>query len=392
MINLITGLPGNGKTLYALSYVKQWAEKDNRPVYYAGIKDLMLPWTEIDPTKWFECPANSIIVIDECQTVFRPRSVGKEPPDYVAKLETHRHQGLDIVLITQHPLLADSAIRRLVGKHIHVVRTFGTERATLHEWASVRENCDKPAGRSDSIKHHWAYPKDAYSYYKSAEVHTVKRNIPMRLYLLIAIPVFLIGCVFYFKHFAEKQKHINNPTQEETTGASKAVLTASSEKGKVSYKNAIEDAKQFVFEETPRVVGLPQTAPRYDELTKPVEVPVPAGCVQSSHGCKCYTQQATSMDVEESLCMEIVKHGFFEDFERSARKKEVQPKLASNQPRDDQRNGQDNGEPVGHGWVSLGDIKTKRMVTDHEKAAAEAQAAGGQMPTNPKLNGLKGEI
>ena len=351
MITLITGLPGNGKTLYALSYVKQWAEKDNRPVYYSGIKDLMLPWTEIDPTKWFDCPVNSIIVIDECQTVFRPRSLGKEPPDYVAKLETHRHQGLDIVLITQHPMLADSAIRRLVGKHVHVVRTFGTERATLHEWASVRENCDKPSGRADSIKHHWKYPKDAFSFYKSAEVHTVKRNIPMRFWLFVLIPVLLVCCFLYLKHFSDKQKHIND-VPPDSPALSKPVLSAANEKGRVSYKNAIEDAKQYVFEETPRVVGLPQTAPRYDELTKPVEVPVPAGCVQSSHGCKCYTQQATSMDVEESLCVEIVKHGFFEDFERSSKKKEPQqPKLASDASAKSQNNVPDKDVDRSHGWV-----------------------------------------
>src|SRR5450830_508498 len=388
MINLITGLPGNGKTLYALSFVKQWAEKDNRPVFYAGIKDLKLPWTEIDPTKWFECPANSIIVIDECQTVFRPRSVGKEPPDYVAKLETHRHQGLDIVIFTQHPLLADSSIRRLVGKHIHVVRSFGTERATLHEWGSVRENCDKPSGRADSIKHLWKYPKESFEFYKSAEVHTVKRNIPVRVYLFILIPLLLIASVFYLKYFSNKQKHINGANNEDTS-ISKPILQASNEKGKVSYRNAIEDAKQFVFEETPRIQGLPQTAPRYDELTKPVEVPVPAGCVQSSHGCKCYTQQATSMDVEKSLCEDIVKHGFFEDFERTSRKKEAQAQkaLAKNDVRDQPQI----KEPSGS-WVSLGDSKTARMVTDHEKAAMEAQANNNQMSTNPKFNAAGGNI
>jgi hypothetical protein len=59
MICLITGLPGNGKTLYALQWVKDKAEKEGRPVFYARIKGLKLPWTLIDPFKWFECPANA---------------------------------------------------------------------------------------------------------------------------------------------------------------------------------------------------------------------------------------------------------------------------------------------------------------------------------------------
>ncbi|MBC3871913.1 zonular occludens toxin domain-containing protein [Undibacterium oligocarboniphilum] len=331
MINLITGLPGNGKTLYALSYVKQWAEKDSRPVFYSGIKDLMLPWTEIDPIKWFECPPGSIVVIDECQTVFRPRSIGKEPPDYVAKLETHRHQGIDLVLITQHPLLADSAIRRLVGRHLHVMRKFGTNAATIHEWAGCKDTCDKSAGRADSIKHHWAYDKKAFEYYKSAEVHTVKRNIPMRIYILLLVP-FLIGfAVWYVKVYTDKQrgKDVDKPVAESGFQPLKTSLAPASAGGRVAYANALDDAKQYVFEQTPRVEGLPHTAPKYDEITKPVEVPVPAGCVQTkSSGCKCYSQQATPIDMPQALCEGIVKHGYFEDFERSKRPKEKQLEVA----------------------------------------------------------------
>ena len=65
MIELITGTPGSGKTLYAISQIKAKSEKENRPVYYSGIADLTLGWTEIDPEKWFDAPPNSIVVIDE---------------------------------------------------------------------------------------------------------------------------------------------------------------------------------------------------------------------------------------------------------------------------------------------------------------------------------------
>lgn len=44
MIDLITGLPGNGKTLYTISTVKKMSEGENRPVYYAGIPELTLDW------------------------------------------------------------------------------------------------------------------------------------------------------------------------------------------------------------------------------------------------------------------------------------------------------------------------------------------------------------
>jgi zona occludens toxin len=84
---------------------------------------------------------------------------------------------------------------------------------------------------------------------------------------------------------------------------------------KVSYKNAVDDAHQFVFDRTARVNGLPQTSPQYDELIKPSIVPVPAACVASKTRCACYTQQGTPMQVGDSLCMMIVKNGYFQDFD-----------------------------------------------------------------------------
>lgn len=145
MITLITGLPGACKTLYTLNYVKAKAEKEGRPVYYNGIPELTLPWEMIDdPEKWYELPEGAIIVIDECQRVFRPRASSAAVPMHVEKFETHRHRGYDIFLITQHPMLLDGNVRRLSGQHFHCVRTFGMQRATIHEWQQVGYFCPSP--------------------------------------------------------------------------------------------------------------------------------------------------------------------------------------------------------------------------------------------------------
>lgn len=316
MITLITGLPGACKTLYTLTFVKAWAEKEGRDVFYAGIKDLMLPWTEIDATKWFECPTGSIIVIDEAQTIFRPRSLGKEPPDYVSKLETHRHQGIDIVLITQHPLLVDSAIRRLTGKHMHCVRQWGMQKSTLHEWNSVRENCDKPAGRTDSIKHHWKFDKRSYAFYKSAEVHTVKRNIPMRVWVLfVGMP--LIFAFLGYRIYSSVNERMHPTAAAQSSGAIKSAAPAGlrDDTPKPAYLDPVDDARRFVFDRTPRVDGLQLTAPRYDKVTEAKTAPIPAACVTMQGQCKCYSQQGTRLDVPADMCIEIVERGFFVDFD-----------------------------------------------------------------------------
>lgn len=315
-LELITGLPGNGKTLYAIKYVKEWSARENRPVFYSGIAlgdELKDKWTEIDPEKWFEAPAGAIIIIDECQRIFRPRSLGKEPPDYVARLETIRHQGLNMVLITQHPLLADASIRRLCGKHMHCIRKWGTESSTIHEWASVRDNCDKSAGRKDSIKHAWKFDKSVYALYKSAEVHTIKRRIPMRVWMLLCIPFLLIAAAYAVYWLTIGKKHPVAPVGAAGVSAPAGVVQERSAAAK--WQDPMADAKQFAFDATPRVVGLPHTAPKYDSVTKPTVAPVPSSCLASKERCKCYSQQATVMDVPEPMCREIVARGFFVDFQ-----------------------------------------------------------------------------
>lgn len=315
MINLITGLPGASKTLYTLSIVDALSKSTNRPVFYSGIADLKLPnWTEIEADKWFECPANSLVVIDECQRVFRPRTNGTVPPPHVSELETHRHKGIDLYMVTQHPMLADTALRRLSGRHLHVVRQFGMQRSTVHEWPSVKDTCDKTSGRADSIKHLWSFDKSMFDKYKSAEVHTVKRVIPMRVKLLMCIPFLLAAAVYYgYKRFEAKTK----PDAVLVDQAKYIGVSSPGAKQAASYKNAMEDAKQYAYDRTPRVESLAFTAPRYDEVTKPTIAPVPVACVQSAKGCKCYSQQGTRLDVDVTMCKKIVDEGFFVDFDNS---------------------------------------------------------------------------
>lgn len=159
MITIITGLPGNGKTLYALTYINAYSEKEKRDVYYSGIKDLLLPWTETKPEEWHTLPPGSIIVIDECQFVFPKKPNGSKLPEFYEKLAVHRHSGYDIFLITQHPSLVDNFVRQLCGRHFHVIRKFGMQRANVWEWASANTSPEKPASHKTAILHKFKYPK-----------------------------------------------------------------------------------------------------------------------------------------------------------------------------------------------------------------------------------------
>lgn len=311
MITLITGQPGAGKTLYGLNYVREWSERENRPVYYNGITDLKLPWIEMDSGEdWHKCPDGSIIVIDECQRVFRPRGTGSNVPPHVALLETHRHRGIDIVLVTQHPMLADTNVRRLCGRHFHVVRAFGTKKATVHEWSEVREQCDK--NRAGSIRHDFFYPKAAFEWYKSAEIHTHKARIPPRVFFLAVIPLLLGLLGWYMLNWYESRSK-NAPTNPLTLGAKSSASAMGPPNAYAATGSKIEPAEpmQWFYSRVPRVSTLPHTAPMYDEVTRPVEAPIPAACVASASKCTCFSQQATLLDLEDRACRAIVKTGYF---------------------------------------------------------------------------------
>lgn len=317
MIYLITGLPGNGKTLYTLWHIRDRAKQENRPVYVSGIPDLALTdWYQIDEEQarnWFELPDGAIIVIDEAQRIFRPRPGRGEPPPHVAQLETHRHKGYDIYLITQHPSLIDQNVRRLAGTHRHVQRTFGMQRAVIHEWGEVHLDCERR--RDDSSKTTWSFPKDVYKLYKSAEVHTHKAQIPKQVWYLLALVALLVGLLVFLK------VRVGDRIDGKVPGADQPASSASSSPGFSSpeYGSGTGDAplttEQYIASLTPRVPDLAYTAPRYDDVTKPTTAPFPVGCIQSGDSCKCYTQQATRYKASAEFCVNFVKFGVFRDWE-----------------------------------------------------------------------------
>lgn len=325
MITLITGLPGNGKTLFALWYIKQKAEKEKREVYYHNIKDLTLPWEAFEVEKWMDLPKGSIIVIDECQFVFSKKPNGSKLPEFYEQLATHRHRGFDIYLVTQHPSLIDNFVRQLVGQHYHAVRKFGFERSTIYEWSSVNPAPTSSNSQKAAVPMKWAFPKEVYGYYKSAEVHTVKRSIPMKVVLGVLFIVAVLAGGYWildrFQHRGDKAT-VAGGAQATQPGAPGAGSPAGPGDGKRKFEpGSLEDAQYYIAMNQPRIAGLPQSAPKYDELTKPSRVPVPSACIQIGSvrdgreiRCKCYSQDGTPMNVEFNMCIKIAQEGVFLDF------------------------------------------------------------------------------
>jgi hypothetical protein len=296
-----------------------------REVYYAGIEGLKLPWTLLDnPLEWFNCPVGAIIVLDECQNYFRPRAYGKDVPEAVSRFEVHRHHGHDVVLITQNPMLIDVNIRRVAGRHLHIVRAFGSHKAIVHEWGSVQSEPNHATAKAQALDSTFQYPKEDFALYKSAELHTVKRKVPMRIWFLFASPFVIVaaaGAAYWsFQRTADAAKVGKAAEVVKAEGAASGKPLGLFDRPGSSSSGEVKGPKtlaELVKERTPLLAGFPHTAPVYYELTRPKAVPMPAACIKSrSKGCRCFTQQATLIaDLSQEQCSQIVDRGYFMDFD-----------------------------------------------------------------------------
>lgn len=332
MLYLYTGVPGAGKTLYAVSNLVKRKDFKDRPIFVDGIKDLDhdkinyfdIPEGESIQTwpKW--APPGAIIVVDECQRIFRPRPSGSKVPDYVAELETHRHRGLDFILITQHPRLIDVHLRGLIEHHTHLGKTNLGLRRKLEWTTGGAKDPESRANIREALISVYRLDKSVYGLYKSAEVHTKIRTKKSKLLMLFPLALCLVGYgVWSFTGFwgkfsgeGEKAKTAST-TQTAQAQTQPSAVSASEPVSNGQYPKAEtkpeEPKKPHLSEEDyqPRIAERPETAPIYDGMNKAVKaMPWPAACIKAENRCTCYTDQGTKIkDIGKQTCLNYVKDG-----------------------------------------------------------------------------------
>lgn len=236
MITLITGTPGSGKTLYAVWLASKMV-KEGRRLVVDGIRDLAVEHLEVDEAwvrRWWEgVQPNDVMIIDEVQRYWPPVSVSVKTPEEIEKLHVHRHLGVDIIVITQHPQRLNKTIRDLVGHHVHVRRMFGLKRAMLYEW----DHCHNPnSGFRDSVKTLWKYPRSVFSLYLSSELHTKPKSVVPKALFVIPIALVAAGVLAWRGYHGVKAVGDVHPGASDagTGGAAVAAAGASSARGLVS--------------------------------------------------------------------------------------------------------------------------------------------------------------
>jgi len=315
-IVLITGMPGAGKTNYALSEFAL----GKRDVWQANIPGCSLP--SFDPTKWKELletiPVDSTLLFDECREIFPPRNAMADPPEHYV-LNRIRHTGRRVVLLAQHPSDIDSRVRRLCGRHLHLVEIFGGGGAKVYEWR--QKIGDVEGTKEDALVSQFVHNPRVFKLYKSTELHRGAAKKPWKVraikWILLLALVLLLAGIGWIWHSMSKLSKGDTPVRAGVVSGSNGIAPK-----REGDRNRVLSPAEYADSFSPRVPGLAYTATRYDEVTKPKRAPFPAACVASSSRCNCYSQQATALEVPESLCRQIVARGMFMDFdpdgERSA--------------------------------------------------------------------------
>lgn len=333
MLHIVSGANGAGKTLNTLKWVRERQLKENRPVCHNGrfepIQGGELDgWKKIDFNDWQNEPDGTIFLIDEAHNDLPNRPAGSKVPEAVQMLAEHRRRGFDFYLVTQHPQNLDSFVRRLVGPpgwHRHLKRSFGADLVSVLEWAAVNPNCEKDGSGKTGTVTMQAFPKEVFKWYKSASLHTGKKRIPVKLWVflacLLAIP--LLIWLASSKLMAKTQDKA--PAKPATQAEQMALASAPPA---IASKLTPE---QYIDQRTPRLKDFPHTAPAYDEVTRPTVAPYPAACITMGKTCKCYTQQATLLQVSGAVCLQIVAQGFFVDWQQ-LQQQGMQPMPQAPQP------------------------------------------------------------
>ena len=178
------------------------ASKDFECDRFELSKRFNLHFTQFDdPFKWYELPGTSIVIVDECQQFYPPRSVGSKKPEYIGKFETHRHTGHDLHLITQHGTLIDANIRKLVNIHVGFYNPMGGSQVNRYEarkYSDFNDHFQKKEAKKSPIHR----DSDFYGLYWSAEIHTDKFRFPKVLLLLpLSLALMVYCCYFLYTSF-----------------------------------------------------------------------------------------------------------------------------------------------------------------------------------------------
>ncbi|WP_052107761.1 zonular occludens toxin domain-containing protein [Aerolutibacter daejeonensis] len=333
-ITLITAVPGSGKTLRGVWYADK-AVKAGELVFASNVNGLNIPGVVDfpDPTKWEELPAGAVLIVDEGQKFWRAGSYELETDEATGKavkvvprniqaMETIRHQGIRLIVITQHPALLHLNLRALVGMHEHLVREGGKQSCKVYRrTGAVIDNVRSHTALEREDSETWVYPKEVFDLYKSAEVHTVERKVKSqfkRAVAMLGVAALLFGFVGWRIYDRLGTAQAGEAQASATARAVEAPSAASAQADNKGDAPVITTAEGYIARYTPLIDGAPWTMPALVNR-EPLAEPMVA-CMSSAAGldangefrdasCRCLTEQGTLNITSEQNCRSMARNG-----------------------------------------------------------------------------------
>jgi len=188
-INIITGLPGSGKTYVLAKMAKQFLEEGTQ--VYSNFR-LLWPgenlhyWRSWDDLKDIRF---GIIICDELPVYFNSRQWEKLDPETMRLLQQHRKKSLHIWGTVQHEARIDVSMRELVSEFYQCRKIAGSSDDAEKPWGLIRmdsywpEDMKNPNKTPDSTE--WFFIKkeicDFYDTLAEIELPPPKDEITIRM-------------------------------------------------------------------------------------------------------------------------------------------------------------------------------------------------------------------
>lgn len=344
MMYLISGQPGNGKTLRAMSMALEFYEENQKQVkdgkaqprrFFTNVAGATteenpdaFPWFEKLPehNDWTQLPDGSFVLYDEAHADGNTQGLerygrlfpstgkpGESDDARVRSMSTHRHRGFDLVFVTQWPNKIHHQVRSLVGVHTHMNRAFGMQRAGVLSWTRVQADPYDERVRDRAEEEIWPYPKGLYSRYRSATLHTAshKFKVPKRVLQGLSVCVTVIIFLWLGWLYLSKQPAAKDMKVEQGAGASPAASAlAPLGAGLPEARPLTHD--EYITKHTPRIEFQPWSAPVFDDRTvqsQPELYCMASGTTDKDTTCTCLTEQGTKAKVRLPVCVAIARDG-----------------------------------------------------------------------------------
>lgn len=328
MIKFITGAPGNGKSLKALDEMRREYERNAAAVkagkeqprrFFTNMAGATVdenpeafPWVEAIPehNDWTKLPDGSYVLYDEAHSDGKTPGLeryghlfpstgkpGESDDPRIRAMSTHRHRGIDIVLVTQWPSKVHHQVRTLAGEHVHMNRAMGLQTAGVVKWTRVQPDPYDERQREKAEEEIWHFPKDLYGRYRSATLHTATHKFRLSNTLKgglakLAVSVLVMwGIYAYYMRNLHKDDHAAAPGGAGAAAPGAALL--------------IPEGVDAVDEK-----GQPLPAPGQTPVEVAAAAPEPRACIESAKRCRCWDTTGMRMEIEAAVCKAYVVDGF----------------------------------------------------------------------------------